>query len=386
MRIFLTVIDSFGVGEMPDAHEFGDKGSNTYLNIVKATGLTLPTLESFGLNNIDGINLPTTQKLIGSYGKMSEITKAKDTLAGHYEMSGIILEKPYPTFPNAFPKKFVEELEEYCGVKFLSNEVASGTEIIQRLGEKHKLTNRPILYTSQDSVLQIAAHEKTFGLEKLYEVCERARKFCSSDSQFNIARVIARPFIDDGEKFIRTENRKDYALAPTQPTMLDKLKTFGYDVIAIGKIKDIFCGQGITKSITAKTNEQGLLAIEQMIEENFNGLVFTNLVETDMLYGHRNDYKGYAEALRKIDESFARFLPKLSDEDIFIVTGDHGCDPTTESTDHSREYVPLLIYSKNLKAGVNLGTLKGFDNIAKSILDYAYVEKYENSFFKKLQI
>lgn len=384
MRIFLTVIDSFGVGAMPDAHLFGDQGSNTYVNIFNQTQVALPVMSAMGIRNIDGVNLPYNKKLIGSYGRMSEKTMAKDTTAGHYELAGIVLDKPYPVFPNGFPQDFVEKLENACGVMFIGNEVASGTEIISRLGKQHIEEKKPILYTSQDSVLQIACHEDVFSIEKQYEICLKAREICSGD--YNIARVIARPFKTVNGAFVRTENRKDFALMPPKASMLDKLKEWGYDVISVGKVKDVFCGRGITDAITAKNNQTGLKAIFDLIGKNFKGIAFINLVDTDMLYGHRNDVEGYSNALAEIDEHLLKILPQLKDDDIFIITADHGCDPTTPSTDHSREYVPLLIYSKNLKAGVNLGTLKGFDNVAKSILDYFYVENYPESFFKKLSL
>ena len=382
MRIFLIVIDSFGVGELPDAHEFGDEGSNTFLHILQKTNLILPTMSSLGLKNIDGLNLNYKGKLIGSYAKMSEKTKAKDTTAGHYELAGIVLNKPYPTFKHGFPKQLIKKLEKACGCNFIGNEVASGTEIIQRLGDFHLKTKAPIVYTSQDSVLQIAACEQIISLEKLYEICQKAREVLTGE--YNVARVIARPFIKTNNGYVRTENRKDFDLLPNQKSILNKLKDFGFDVIVIGKINDIFVGQGITKAMPAKNNKSALVAIKECVKKNFNGLCFANLVDTDMLFGHRNDIQGYANALEEIDNTFKKILPKLNDNDIFIVTADHGCDPTTTSTDHSREYVPLLIYSKQLKAGVNLGTLDGFDNVSKSILDYFQIENFKDSFFKKL--
>lgn len=383
MRVFLCVIDSFGVGELPDAHEFNDQGSNTFLNIFKSTNLSLPFLFSLGLKNIDGLGLEKEEKLIGSFAKLSEKTKAKDTTAGHYELAGIVLEKPYPTFPNAFPKQFVERLEKECGVKFIGNEVASGTEIIARLGDLHFEKKAPILYTSQDSVLQIACAEEIFPLEKIYEICEKVRVLCSGE--YNVARVIARPFIKTSNGYVRTENRRDFALSPPQKSMLDKLKENGFDVLSVGKIYDIFTGCGITKSFKAKNNIQSLNAIEECVKLDFNGLCFANLVDTDMLYGHRNNVQGYADALEFIDSSLSKIAKQLNDDDILIVTGDHGCDPTTISTDHSREYVPLLIYGKKLKSGVNLGTIEGFDCVSKAILDEFGVEKDEKSLLRKLK-
>lgn len=383
MRVFLIVIDSFGVGEMPDAKKYGDQGSNTYKNIFCRTNVKLPFLSSLGLNDIDGINIAHTQHLIGNYGKMSEKTDAKDSVAGHYEIAGIVLENPYPVFPNAFDQKFLSKLEEACGVKFLGNEVASGTEIVQRLGEEHIRSGMPIIYTSQDSVLQIAADEKSFGLQRLYDVCEKARSIC--EGKYNVARVIARPFVKIGEKFVRTENRHDYAKFPPQKSMLDKLHENKFDTISVGKVFDIFCGKGIKTAIKTKNNTQGLNAVLKLSKHKFNGVCFVNLVDTDMLYGHRNDVEGYAKALKQIDEYLSVVKGNLKNDDFLIVTADHGCDPTTPSTDHSREYVPLLVYGKNAKSGINLGTLNGFDNISKSILDLFGIEEYPQSFFKKIE-
>lgn len=382
MRVFLIVIDSFGVGEMPDAKKYGDEGSNTYKNIFEQTNVNLPFLASLGIDDIDGINILHNQDLIGSFGKMGEKTDAKDSVAGHYEIAGIVLKNPYPVFPNAFDQKFLSMLEAACGVKFLGNEVASGTEIIQRLGEQHLKTGMPIIYTSQDSVLQIAADENSFGLERLYNVCENARKIC--EGEYNVARVIARPFVKIDGKFVRTENRHDYAKLPPEKSLLDKMSESGFDTISIGKVFDIFCGQGIKTAIKTKNNSQGLDAILECTKKDFDGICFANLVDTDMLFGHRNDVDGYAKALQQIDEYLALAKDNLKNDDIMIVTADHGCDPTTPSTDHSREYVPLLVFGKNLKSGVNLGTLDGFDNISKSVLDLFEIEKFEKSFLKKL--
>jgi phosphopentomutase len=385
MRVFLTVIDSFGIGEMPDAHEFGDEGSNTYKNIYNQTKVDLVNLKKLGLNAIDGVDLPNLNtNLIGSYARLSEITKAKDTTAGHYELAGIVSEKPYPVFPNAFPKVFMVELEKACGVEFIGNEVASGTEIIERLGNRHLQTSKPIIYTSQDSVLQIAAHDSVVSLENLYEICKKARKIAKDE--YNVARIIARPFTTIEGKFVRTANRKDFALDPPQPSMLDKLSAKDFDTISVGKVVDVFNGKGISKAVVAKNNSTGLIEIEKLIDqEDFNGLAFINLVDTDMLFGHRNDVEGYAQALKEIDNKIGEFLPKLKDDDVFLITADHGCDPSTPSTDHSREYVPLLIYSKKFKAGVNLGTIEGFNIVGISILDLFGVEPNQKSLFRKLK-
>lgn len=383
-KIVLMVIDGFGIGELPDAYKYGDIGSNTYLNTYKATQVNLHNLIKLGLNNIDGINLSNTHT-IGSYGKMEELNPAKDTTAGHYEMSGIVLEKPYNTFPQGFPQDFVEELEKEIGYKVMGNEVASGTEIINRLGKEHIQTKRPIIYTSADSVLQIATHIDVFSLDELYKICEIARKVCTG--KYVLGRVIARPFATDEQgKFYRLESRKDYALEPPATTVLDILKENSFDTIAVGKIDDVFCHRGITESYPTKNNTKGIEEIiKQSARKDINGLVFANLNDTDSLYGHRNNYEGYANALVEIDNAIPTILENLGDEDILIITGDHGCDPTTESTDHSREYVPLLVYGKCIKENINIGTLKGFNNISKAILDYFNIEKQENFLNKILK-
>lgn len=383
MRVFLTVIDSFGIGASPDAHEFGDVGSNTYKNIYNQTKVDLNTMVKMGLNAIDGVDLPYDKhSIIGSFARLEEITKAKDTIAGHYEIAGIVSENPNPVFPNAFPQEFVNLMKEVTGIDFMGNEVASGTEIIERLGAEHIANKKPILYTSQDSVLQVACHTSVLSLEQLYEICEKIRKIATG--KYNVARIIARPFTTINGKFERTDDRKDFALNPPQESMLDKLYQKGFDTISVGKVYDVFNGRGIKKRLPAKNNKAGFEAIKSLLKEDFNGLAFINLVDTDMLFGHRNDVLGYSNALKEIDEQFEQYLKELKQDDIFIVTADHGCDPSTESTDHSREYVPLMIYGKNLKSGVNFGTIKGFDIVAKSILDLFEVEKHKNSFFRSL--
>lgn len=384
MGIYLIVIDGFGVGEMPDANLYGDEGSNTYLNVYSKIKMPLPTMSALGIRNIDGINIPYEKTIIGNYGKLKEKTNAKDSTAGHYEIAGIVLEKPYPVFPNAFPSFFINTLEKNLGVNFLGNEVADGIEIINRLGDESIQTGKPIIYTSQDSVLQIAADENSFGLERLLKLCQNVRKFCIGD--FEIARVIARPFVKNQTKFLRTPNRHDFAILPPKKSMLDKLQEFGYETISVGKVYDIFCGQGIQKKLPGKTNQQVMESILVALDQSFKGVLFANLVETDMLYGHRNDVVGYADALSKIDEGLLQIMQKMKDDDILIVTADHGCDPTTASDSHSREYVPILVYGKGLKSGINLGTLDGFDVIAKSILDYYFVEKYDDSIFNTLRL
>lgn len=371
MRIILTVIDSFGIGAMPDAAEYGDLGSDTYGNIVFQTGISLTEMIALGLNNIDGVAkvfdngkaIKAIAAPLAAYGRLAELSPAKDTTAGHYEIAGLVLEKPFRIY-KTFPPDVVRDIENAAGVKFIGNEIASGTEIIQRLGEEHLRSGRPILYTSQDSVLQIAADISVIPLPRLYQICETARKIMVGDKA--VGRIIARPFTHKGGKFIRTEDRKDYALEPPGITILDELHGRGIPVYAVGKIRDIFCGRGIDESVHTGNNAEGLCAINALIKKDIEGLIFANLVDTDMLYGHRNDVKGYAKALKEIDGKLPEILEALKEDDILIITADHGCDPSTPSTDHSREYVPLLIYGQKVTPK-NLGTLQGFNHIADFI-------------------
>ena len=371
MRIILTVIDSFGIGAMPDAAEYGDLGSDTYGNIVFQTGISLTEMIALGLNNIDGVAkvfdngkaIKAIAAPLAAYGRLAELSPAKDTTAGHYEIAGLVLEKPFRIY-KTFPPDVVRDIENAAGVKFIGNEIASGTEIIQRLGEEHLRSGRPILYTSQDSVLQIAADISVMSLPRLYQICETARKIMVGDRA--VGRIIARPFTHKGGKFIRTEDRKDYALEPPGITILDELHGRGIPVYAVGKIRDIFCGRGIDESVHTGNNAEGLCAINALIKKDIEGLIFANLVDTDMLYGHRNDVKGYAKALKEIDGKLPEILEVLKEDDILIITADHGCDPSTPSTDHSREYVPLLIYGQKVTPK-NLGTLQGFNHIADFI-------------------
>lgn len=371
MRVFLVVIDSFGIGAMPDADKFGDAESDTYGNICRSVGVSLPTLVSLGLNNIDGVakefgigaGIRPVESPRAAYARLQEKTFAKDTTAGHYEIAGLVLQHPYRIYKK-FPPDVVADLESAAGTHFIGNEAASGTEIIQRLGPEHLRTGYPILYTSQDSVLQIAADTSVVPLGRLYEICEAARRVMVGERA--VGRVIARPFIHENGKFIRTEDRKDYALEPPGETMLDVLSANHVRVLSVGKIYDLFCGRGIAEGHHTGNNAEGLETLSSLVENLSDGFVFVNLVDTDMLYGHRNNAKGYAAALEEIDGALERMLPQLRKEDVFIVTADHGCDPTTASTDHSREYVPLLIFGDRVRPQ-NLGTLLGFDNIAKFV-------------------
>ena len=378
MKVVLIVLDSFGIGAMPDAKTFGDEGSNTYLNTLKATGVELTNMIALGLNNIDGIEL-SSDDTIGRYARLKELTIAKDTTAGHYEICGVILENPYPTFPLGFPKELMDRLESELGVEFIGNEVASGTEIIARLGKQHISERKPIIYTSADSVLQIATHTDVFSLNELYAMCEKARAICSG--KYNVGRIIARPFATNEKgEFYRLESRKDYALEAPELTLLDKLKSSGKDVVCIGKIEDIFCYRGITESYHSRNNREGIEEIlKASARKDIDGLVFANLNDTDSLYGHRNNPKGYADALKEFDNVIPMIIQNLDDEDILMITADHGCDPITPSTDHSREYTPLLVYGKKLSGNKNLGTLEGFNNISKTILNCFGIEKHEEN-------
>ncbi|MFR1708148.1 MAG: phosphopentomutase [Clostridium sp.] len=374
-KVVLVVLDSVGIGELPDAEIYGDKGSNTLGNIAKSVkGFSIPNLEALGIGSIDGVeNLIKCENPEGIYGRCSELSKGKDTITGHWEMAGVILETPLQTYPNGFPKEIMDEFEAKIGRKTLGNVVASGTAIIEELGEEHIKTGYPIIYTSADSVFQIAANEDIIPLEELYKMCEIAREMLVGDKM--VGRVIARPFkgMKKGE-FVRTANRHDYALEPFNKTVLEYVSEAGLPMAAVGKIKDIFTGKGVTDSVTIKDNMDGVNKTLQMMKSHSKGFIFTNLVDFDMKFGHRNDVEGYAKALEEFDDRLPEIKEALGDNDVLIITADHGCDPTTESTDHSREYVPVLVYGKNLKEDINLGTRNGFCDIGKTILDLLDIE------------
>jgi phosphopentomutase len=374
MKVVLLVIDGFGIGEAPDAKEYGDEGSNTFLNTNRVRPFNIPNLEKLGLKNIDGINLEHTQSVVGNFARLKELSPGKDTTTGHLEMSGVILKQAYPTYQNGFTKDVIEKIEKAIGQKVIGGQAISGTKIIKLLGEEHMRTRKPIVYTSADSVVQIATHDKIYSVKELYIMCKEVREVMQGD--YGVGRVIARPFTGSGaEDFYRLPYRKDFALDPPGVTMMHLLKKHGKDVVGVGKIKDIFNGRGITIHLPAKNNEDGVEAIKAGISMDIDGLIFANLNDTDMLYGHRNDVDGYIKAVEGVDSALPDIINSLDYEDVIIITGDHGCDPTTPSTDHSREYTPLLIYSKSFKQGVNLGTLNGFDNIAKLILELFDIKK-----------
>lgn len=386
-RVILIVLDSVGVGELPDAYKFGDEGSNTLGHVTEKTGVELPNMGKLGLGNIIPLkSVPENPNAIGGYGKMAEKSAGKDTTTGHWEIAGLITEKPFPTYPHGFPEEIIKEFEKRIGRKVLGNKPASGTEIIKELGEEHVKTGYPIVYTSADSVFQVAAHEDVIPLEELYRICEIAREILKGDHA--LGRVIARPFTGTPGNFVRTGNRRDFSLKPFEPTILDMLKEAGYEVFAVGKIEDIFAGQGITEKNHTTNNDEGITATIKAMDEIKNGLIFTNLVDFDMLYGHRNDVEGYAKALTHFDNRLPEIMGKLTKEDLLIITADHGCDPTTPSTDHSREYVPLLVYSPSMKHGVNLGVRSTYSDVAATIAEIFKVgpTKHGTSFLKELPL
>lgn len=385
--VIIIVLDSVGAGALPDADKYGDVGSNTLGNIAKAIGgLNLPNLQRLGLGNIiDILGVLPVDAPLASFGKMAEASSGKDTITGHWEMSGIILDKPFPVYPHGFPKDVIDEFEAKIGRKSMANEVASGTEIIARLGEEHMRTGYPIVYTSADSVLQIAAHEEVIPIEELYRMCRIAREIMTGNHA--VGRIIARPFIGIPGAFKRTSNRHDFSLEPFGATVLDVLKANGLSVLAVGKINDIFCGRGITATVHTENNMDGMDKTKIFIHQNQKGLVFTNLVDFDSSFGHRNDPRGYADALEELDARLPEVMDLIDEEKILIITADHGCDPTTASTDHSREYVPLLVYGNGLTGGVNLGIREKFTDIAATISEIFNL-KFDvgTSFLKEIKL
>ncbi|MCR4442261.1 MAG: phosphopentomutase [Peptococcaceae bacterium] len=366
-KVILVVMDSVGVGALPDAGLYGDAGSNTLGHICeRKKGIKLFNLASLGLGKIVPLEgVPAVEPARGCYGKMAEMSCGKDTTTGHWEIAGIITEDPMPTFPYGFPPQLIEVFEKRIGRKTLGNVAASGTEIIEELGEEHMRTGYPIVYTSADSVFQVAAHEEVISLEEIYQICKTARELLTGP--WAVGRVIARPFVGKPGSFARTANRHDYSLAPSRPTVLDSLKEKGYEVIGVGKIGDIFAGCGLTGSIPTRSNEEGIRRIKEAWQGLKDGMVFANLVEFDSAYGHRNDVDGYAGALEDFDRHVPDLMELVERGGLLIITADHGNDPTTLSTDHSREYVPLLVYGREVKAGVDLGIRKTFADIAATI-------------------
>ncbi|MDO5573474.1 MAG: phosphopentomutase [bacterium] len=368
-RVFLIVLDSMGIGEMPDADAYGDKGTNTLLSCSKSQYFGAPNMGKLGLFNIDGVSCGEKEAHpTGVYGRMAESSKGKDTTIGHWEIAGIISEKPLPTYPQGFPQEVLDAFSSATGRGVLCNRPYSGTEVIKDYGDEHVRTGKLIVYTSADSVFQIAAHEDIVPPETLYEYCRMAREILQGEH--GVGRVIARPFIGADGHYTRTTNRHDFSLIPPKTTMLDVLSDQGYDVIGVGKIKDIFAGKGLTEFTYTKGNADGINQTLQIMDRDFNGLCFVNLVDFDMLYGHRNDIDGYAKAIHYFDDFLPQLLGKLKEDDLLMITADHGCDPGyTVSTDHSREYTPYLIYGKQLEAK-NIGTHATFSDIGATVLDY----------------
>ena len=386
-KVFVLVLDGFGVGAMPDAKNFGedDAMANSFLNVENIKPYNIPNLKKLGLKNIVKNCKDKEQFPIGYYGKLKEKSIGKDTTTGHFEMMGIVTTNPNPTFPNGFDEYVVKGCEKIFGTKILGNCVASGTEIIKRLGEEHLKTGCPIVYTSADSVLQVACHTSVVPLDKLYEYCEKIRKFMTG--KYAVGRIIARPFTTENGEFVRINTaRKDYSLLPPKPNTLSILKEKGFLTVGVGKIKDIFAGQDIGISFTNHTNAESLEITKQLAKKDveINGFIFVNLVDTDMVYGHRNDVDGYRNAIEKVDNALTEILESMSDNDVIIITGDHGCDPITTSTDHSREYTPFIIYSKSMKGCGELGTLDGFYNVGKSVEKLLVENKSVDEVVKKL--
>lgn len=370
-RVILIVLDSVGIGEMPDAAKWNDEGSNTLAAIRNNANFFCPTLEKLGIFNINGVDGGVSSPL-ASYARMAELSNGKDTTVGHWEIAGLVSSEPLPTFPNGFPSKVIQKFEKAVGRKVICNKAYSGTEVIRDYGKEHIETGNLIVYTSADSVFQIAAHEDIVPVEELYSICKTAREMLVGE--YAVGRVIARPFKGE-HPFTRTSNRHDFSLAPFGNTMLDLLSQSGFDTISVGKINDIFAGQGITQVFHSKNNFDGMKITREVLNNDFEGLCFVNLVDFDSAYGHRNDVDGYAKALTEFDSQLSVLIEALGDEDILIVTADHGCDPSTPSTDHSREYTPMLIYGDCIVSGVDLGTRASFADISATILEYFNVNK-----------
>jgi phosphopentomutase len=369
-RICLVVLDSAGIGEMPDAAEWGDAGADTLGHIAASRRVHLPNLQALGLGNIRPLEgVPLVPDPIGSFGKCALASNGKDTTTGHWEMAGIVLQKAFPTYPNGFPSSIIDKFVNEARLPgVLGNVPASGTEIIKELGEEHVRSGKPIVYTSADSVFQIAAHEEVIPVDRLYEICEVARRIL--DGEDRVGRVIARPFLgSNAADFKRTENRHDYAVPPPYENLLPLLRDAGLDVVCIGKIASIYDSLGVTEDLTAKNNDQAIDQTINALNSESRGLIFTNLVDFDMLYGHRRDTEGYARALEHFDSRLSEIFKAMRDKDLLILTADHGNDPTFPGSDHTREYAPLLVYGKSAKSGVDLGTRGSLADIGQTIAD-----------------
>jgi phosphopentomutase len=386
-RAIVIVMDSVGIGELPDAGAYGDQGSNTVGNIAKRIPLKLPTLRSLGFDRLVSIGgNPPADEPRAATGKMAEASAGKDSVTGHWEMMGIVLDRAFPTFPNGFPPEIIREFSRLTGRAVLGNKAASGTTIIDELGPEHIKSGALIVYTSADSVFQIAAHEDVVPVPELYRACQIAYTLVGEG--LGVGRVIARPFIGTPGRFKRTSNRHDYALPPSGETLLDRVKASGQPVVAIGKIEDLFAGRGITKAIHTSSDEDGMDAVEREMSGVAHGLIFTNLVDFDTQYGHRNDVAGYAANLERFDARLARILPMLKPDDVLVVTADHGNDPTTPSTDHAREYVPLLVTGARVRPAVDLGTRRTFADLGQTLADVFDVGRlpHGSSFLREIAL
>lgn len=384
-KFTVIVLDSVGIGELPDAAEFGDTGTNTLKHVDEFRGgLNIPNLKQLGMFNIKGTGLKPVKNPKGCFGKAAERGKAKDTTNGHFEIAGLTVDTPFKVFGESFPTRIIEELERRIGTKVIGNYPASGTEIIKVLGDEHIKTGSPIVYLSADSLMQIAMHESRIPLERQYEICRIARELLTGDD--TVSRVICRPFTGGSGSYYRTENRKDFSVDPPGDTILDLLSEMGQDVIGVGKIEDIFNRRGLTEINHTKNNRDGIQATLSYLKTGFDGLLFVNLVDFDMLYGHRNNPEGYAEALEYFDTFVPEFIDLMDEEDILLITADHGCDPTTPGTDHTREYIPIVVYGKQLKTGVDLGIRDTFSDIAATIAEYfGYAFQTGTSFLKEIE-
>ncbi len=383
-RLFLIVLDSVGIGEAPDAAQFGDEGSNTVRAAVEA-GADLPNLRRLGLFNIDGMDWTEPEAApIGAFGRMREASMGKDTTIGHWEIAGVVSPKPLPTFPDGFPPEIIRNFEKLTGRKVICNKPYSGTQLLLDYGREHVETGALMVYTSADSVFQVAAHEDIVPIEELYHDCELAREMLTGD--YAVGRVIARPFVGEYPNYTRTARRHDYSLQPPRATMLNNLEDAGYECIGVGKISDIFAGSGITQQIRTQNNTDGIAKTLDLMENDFEGICFVNLVDFDMVYGHRNDAPGYARALMEFDQALPKFMEQMGEDDLLIITADHGCDPSTPSTDHSREYTPMLAWSKKIRPGANLGTRTTFADIGATVLEYFGLENRTDgqSFLKEI--
>lgn len=373
-RVILIVLDSVGIGELPDAAEYGDVGSNTLLSVSGSAEFSMENMRRLGYFNIDGVGIgPKEAAPRGAFVRLAECSKGKDTTIGHWEIAGVVSEAPLPTYPEGFPPDVLERFCRECGRGALCNRPYSGTDVIRDFGAQHMQSGDLIVYTSADSVFQIAAHEDVVGVEQLYEYCKIARRILTGEH--GVGRVIARPFTGEPGHFVRTANRHDFSLDAPGRTMLDILSEEGYDVLSVGKIVDIFAGRGITDFVRTNGNADGIDKTLAWMERDFEGLLFVNLVDYDMLYGHRNDVDGYAKALTYFDARLPEILDKMGSGDILMITADHGCDPATPSTDHSREYVPLVIYGRPVAEGKNFGTVSGMNAIAATILEYFHTKE-----------